>query len=113
MRLKTLLGRALKYCLTLAVIVYAADWCIFEIRQAGGTGMGRVTVEQYLKTQLKGSKQEYDYLGTADASCSRSLFPQYAASAWNPPCWWLGRHKTQWQTASIAPACNRFLTASR
>lgn len=59
--------------------------------------MGSMPVEQYLATPLKGNKAEYDYLGTADAPCSRSIFPQHAQSAWNPPCWWLQRHPAQWK----------------
>jgi hypothetical protein len=77
--------------------VYAADWIVFQIRLARGTGLGSVSVEQYLQTPLKGSKVEYDYLGTADAACSRTAFPQYAASAFDPPCWWLKRHNQRWQ----------------
>ena len=75
----------------------ALDWSAFETRRARGTAMGSVAVEQYLQTPLKGSKAEYDYLGTAYHSCSRTLLPQYAGSQWNVPCWWLEQHKTQWQ----------------
>lgn len=59
--------------------------------------MGSVQVEQFLKTPLKGNKMEYDYLGSASASCSQTLFPQYGAAAWNTPCWWLRWRRTQWQ----------------
>ena len=78
-------------------VLYILDWSAFEVRQMRGTAMGSVSVERYLQTSLKGNKAEYDYLGTADQACSRTLFPQYAASAWSVPCWWLQRHKTQWQ----------------
>ncbi len=91
------LRAAAKYVLVGAVVAYGADWGIFEVRLARGSGMGSVQVEQYLKTPLKNKKVEYDYTGTADENCSLSVFPQYAASAWNPPCWWLARHRTQWQ----------------
>jgi hypothetical protein len=91
------LGKAAKYFLIGLTILYALDWSVFETRRARGTAMGIVAVEQYLQTPLKGSKAEYDYLGTADHSCSRTLLPQYAGSQWNVPCWWLERHKTQWQ----------------
>lgn len=92
-----ILGEAAKYLLITFAILYALDWTIFEIRRVAGTGMGTVTVEQYLSTSLKGNKAEYDYLGTANQNCSRSLLPQYALSAWNTPCWWLEGHKTVWQ----------------
>jgi hypothetical protein len=42
---------------------------------------------------LKGQKEEYDYLGTADVPCSRSLFPQGG----NDPCWHLRRNPNQWE----------------
>jgi hypothetical protein len=92
-----ILGEAAKYLLITFAILYALDWTVFETRRARGTGMGTVTVEQYLSTALKGNKAEYDYLGTANLNCSHSLFPQYASSAWNTPCWWLEGHKTSWQ----------------
>jgi hypothetical protein len=96
MRLR-FLGRPAKYLLIGLVVLYAADWGGFELRQVRGAGLGSVPVEQYLKTELKGSKTEYDYLGSADENCSRTAFPQYAASAFNPPCWWLKRHNQRWQ----------------
>lgn len=92
-----ILGEAAKYLVITLAILYALDWAIFEIRRASGSGMGTVTVEQYLSTSLKGNKAEYDYLGTANQNCSHSLFPQYGLGAWNPPCWWLEGHKTVWQ----------------
>jgi len=89
--------RIVKYLLIGAAAVYAADFAVFAVRLASGSGMGTVPVDNFLKTSLKGSKEEYDYLGTASQSCSHSLFPQYAGSAWNSPCWWLARHRTKWQ----------------
>ena len=85
------------YLLLCLAVLYVVDFGVFEIRQASGQGLGSVSVEQYLKTQLKGNKAEYDYLGAADESCSLAIFPQYAGSAWNPPCWWLKRHSQRWQ----------------
>ena len=89
--------RMTAYVVVGLALFYFADWGIFEIRRARGAGMGSVPVEQYLKTQLKGNKAEYDYLGTTDQSCALTALPQYAASALNPPCWWLERHKQRWQ----------------
>jgi hypothetical protein len=88
--------RAALHVLLALAAAYAVDWSVFQIRRARGGGMGSVDVDRYLTTPLKGSKNEYDYLGTAAQACSRSLFPQYAASAWNAPCWWVMRHRTQW-----------------
>jgi hypothetical protein len=92
-----ILKQAAKYLLISLAVLYVADLSVFEIRQARGAGLGSISVEQYLKTQLKGNKAEYDYLGAEDEKCSMAIFPQYAASAWNPPCWWLKRHTQRWQ----------------
>jgi len=90
-------GRTAKYLLIMLAVLYATDWGVFEVRLRLGSGLETVSVESYLKTPLKGNKAEYDYLGTADQNCSRSAFPQYAATAWNPPCWWLKKHNQRWQ----------------
>lgn len=87
----------MRYLLISLAILYAIDWIIFEVRQARGTGMKSVLVEQYLATTLKGNKAEYDYEGTTPANCSRTLFPQHAASTWNLPCWWLEHHTKRWE----------------
>ena len=92
-----ILGAAAKYLVIAVAILYALDWTVFEARRLRGNGMGSVPVDQFLATTLKGNKAEYDYLGTTNQNCSRTLFPQYAASLWNPPCWWLERHKASWQ----------------
>jgi hypothetical protein len=49
-------------------------------------------VEQFLRTRLKGEKEEFDYMGTVQRPCVPSLFPHSSAA----PCWWLRSHKTQW-----------------
>jgi hypothetical protein len=72
------------------------DCGLFQVRMARASGLGSVPVEQYLSTPLKGNKAEYDYLGTTDVACAHSLFPQYARSLWNPPCWWLEKHRAHW-----------------
>lgn len=92
-----ILGGIAKYLLITLTLVYVLDWSIFEVRRMRGTAMGSVPVEQYLQTPLKGNKAEYDYLGTTDQSCARTLLPQYSSSQWNLPCWWLERHKAQWE----------------
>ena len=96
-----MVGRIARYILFGLAVAYAADWGVFQLRRARGTAMGSVPVEQYLNTPLKGHKEEFDYQGTSDENCSRSLFPQYADSTWNPPCWWLTRHRTHWQTVTV------------
>ncbi len=91
------LKQTAKYLLIGLAFLYAADWCVFEVRLMRGLGLASVQVEQYLTTSLKGGKAEYDYMGTAAVNCSRSVFPQYAESQWNPPCWWLKRHNQRWR----------------
>ena len=85
--------RALKYVLIAAVVLYFADWAVLAVRLARHTGTGSVTVSQYLATPLKGQKVEYDYLGNVDQPCVKSIFPHQQEQ----PCWWLERHKNQWQ----------------
>jgi len=92
-----ILGKGAKYLLIGLVALYVLDWSVFEVRRVRGTAMGSVAVEQYLQTSLKGDKAEYDYLGTANQTCSRTIFPQYETSQWDVPCWWLERHKARWQ----------------
>jgi hypothetical protein len=92
-----ILADAAKYLLFTLVILYVLDFAVFHVRQLRGSGMSAVAVDQFLSTPLKGNKAEYDYLGTSNQPCSRSLFPQYASSTWNPPCWWLQHHNATWQ----------------
>jgi hypothetical protein len=70
------------------VLTYAGDWAVFKLR---GSPSSTVTVNSYLTTPLKGNKLEYDYLGSVDQPCSRSLFPQAGQSA----CWQLRRDANQ------------------
>ncbi len=89
----TPLTRTLKYLLLGAVVLYFADWAALGLRMAHRSGLGKVTVSQYLATPLKGQKEEYDYLGSVDQPCVKSIFPHNG----DQPCWWLERHKSQWQ----------------
>lgn len=92
-----ILGLVAKYLVISLAVLYLVDWLVFEVRELRGTGLRTVSVEQYLATPLKGSKAQYDYMGAADEDCSRTLFPQYAKSTWNPPCWWLQKHHQRWE----------------
>ena len=73
-------GRRLKnvaiIALVLFVILYVGDWLVLRSRVARGTAFGSVEVHQFLATSLKGSKTEYDLVGTFQEACSRSIFPQ-------------------------------------
>jgi hypothetical protein len=86
--MKGMLGRAVIWVLGALAVVYVGDWAIWRVRVAKGGGMGTVSVGTMIETPLKGNKMEYDWGGTADVDCSRSLFPQAGSGA----CWWLRRH---------------------
>jgi hypothetical protein len=70
------------------VVAYGGDWAVFKLR---GSPTSKVTVNRYLTIPLKGNKQEFDYLGSIDAPCSVSFFPQAGLSA----CWQLRRNPNQ------------------
>jgi hypothetical protein len=71
-----------------AVGAFAGDWVVFNAR--GGV-TSKVTVSHFLSAPLKNNKEELDYLGSEEVTCSVSLFPQGGHS----PCWYLRRHKNQ------------------
>jgi hypothetical protein len=76
--------------LTLGIFpsLYVGDWAVWRARVARGDGMGMVSVGTMIVTPLKDNKEEYDWEGTKEVACSRSLFPQAGGGA----CWWLARH---------------------
>lgn len=68
---------------------YVVDWIVWEIQGLRGKGMGTAHVGELIVTPLKGNKEEYDWGGTVDVDCSRSLFPHAGEGA----CWWLNHRK--------------------
>lgn len=82
------LGRALAAVALALLAAYVADAGIYLLR---GQPTGTVTVNRFLAVPLKGSRTEYDYQGSGNASCSRSLFPQGGMTA----CWRLRRNPNQ------------------
>jgi hypothetical protein len=88
-----LLVRSVLVLAFLLANLYLWDWVLLRVRISRGSGYGSVQVDQFLATPLKGNKVEYDFMGTAQVMCSRSLFPQEGHQA----CWWLERHPTQWE----------------
>ncbi len=89
------------YSIISLLTLFAIDWSAFEVRRIRGGGMGTVAVDQFVAGALKGNKTEFDYIGTVNQNCSQTLFPQYTASQWNPPCWWLQRHRAHWERVRI------------
>ena len=80
-------GRILQVVLAIVVVLYVGDWVVQRV-----AGSSSVQVEQFLRTPLKGQKEEFDYMGTVAQPCARSLFPHSSES----PCWWVKSHKIQW-----------------
>ena len=70
------------------VVIYFGDYALFLLR---GSPLSKVTINQFQSVPLKGTKIEYDYLGTSDVPCSQSLFPH----AGQNPCWYLRRNPNQ------------------
>jgi hypothetical protein len=91
--MKRVLVRIVQFSLLFAVVLYGGDWAVLHMRMSRQTAFRTVQVDQFLATPLKGHKEEYDYMGEATQLCARSIFPH----ASNPPCWWLEKHKRQWE----------------
>lgn len=91
--MRKVLERGVQGLLLASVLLWGGDWALFRVRAARGTGFATVAVQQFLSTALKGNKQEYDYMGTVEENCARSVFPHGGA----PACWWLRRHTVQWE----------------
>lgn len=91
--MKRVLLLTLKSLVGFLLILYASDWVIWQVRMARRSGLGTVQVDQFLSTPLKGQKEEYDFMGTVEQPCAHAIFPHDS----NPPCWWLARHRTEWE----------------
>jgi hypothetical protein len=89
--MKRLWGRILQGLLVFLVVLYLGDWMVLRVR-TGAQGTSSVEVQQFLRTPLKGQKEEFDFMGTVTQPCVPSLFPHRAET----PCWWLRWHKIQW-----------------
>ena len=72
----------------IALLIYPADWIVWEAQRLFGGGLGSVEVSHVTVAELKANKEEYYPDGVEEVPCSRSLFPQGGNSA----CWWLRRH---------------------
>ena len=79
--------------LVAALAGYLGDAVALQIRLHHGTACRTIQVDQFLKTPLKGQKEEYDFTGEVPVTCVRSMFPQLGFR----PCWWVERHHSQWQ----------------
>ena len=91
--MKRVLLETLQLSIGFLIILYVGDWGILRARMARQTAFQTVQVQQFLATPLKGQKEEFDYLGVADETCVRSIFPHASYD----PCWWMKRHTTEWE----------------
>ncbi len=87
------LGLLAQVLAVVILLLWLGDWIVFRIHDGHGDAFETIQVQQYLDTPLKGSKEEYDYLGTEAVNCVRAIFPHSG----DEPCWWLRRHTTQWE----------------
>jgi hypothetical protein len=78
--------------LAFAAISFLADFAVFRLR---GSPQQKLKVSHFISVPLNGgpneSKQEIDYTGSEDTSCSITLYPQDGLA----PCWYLRRHLNQ------------------
>jgi hypothetical protein len=94
---KRRIADALIWLLAVALLLWLGDWTVWRIRVWRGGGYDTVQVNQILLIPLKNHKMEADAQSTADQPCARSIFPHGG----DDPCWWLRRHATVWQQASL------------
>jgi hypothetical protein len=79
-----------------AAILYVSDWLIYKLR---GSPTDTVTVSLFVSASLKNEKQEIDYIGQEQWTCTHSLFPfpPYQQNQ-SSPCWYLRKHTNQTTT---------------
>lgn len=82
------LRRILFFLAALFVVLYFGDWAVYRMR---GSPAQKVNVNQFVTVPLKGSKNEYDYLGDSRLRCAVALFPQDGLA----PCWQVRRTAKQ------------------
>jgi hypothetical protein len=79
--------------LALAIVAFAVvslfvDWAVFT---ASGSPRSKFTVNHFVSAPLKNDKEEIDYTGSEEVTCSLSMYPQDGFV----PCWYLRRHTNQ------------------
>jgi hypothetical protein len=91
------LADALLWLMAATLLLWFGDWAVWRVRVWQGGGYDTVEVNHILLTPLKNHRMKADEQSTAAQPCARSLFPHGG----NDPCWWLRRHATEWQSASL------------
>ena len=79
-----------------AAVLYAGDWLIYKLR---GSPTDTLTVSLLVSAPLKNEKQEIDFIGQEQWTCTRTLFPlpPYQQNQ-SSPCWYLRAHTNQTTT---------------
>jgi hypothetical protein len=83
--------------LAVAATLYVGDWLIFHLR---GAPTDKLTVSLFVSVPLNGplgsNKQEIDFIGQEQWSCTKTIFPQIPfAHDQSMPCWYLRQHTNQ------------------
>jgi hypothetical protein len=104
---KRRVGDALLWLLAAALLLWLGDWAVWRVRVWHGGGYDTVEVNQILLTPLKNHRMKADEQSTADQPCARALFPHGG----DDPCWWLRRHSTVWQSASLLIPHPRYISS--
>ncbi|HEY3989683.1 MAG TPA: hypothetical protein VGM02_10325 [Acidobacteriaceae bacterium] len=96
-RIAKAVGDAFLWLLAATLVLWLGDWGVWRIRVHHGGGYDTVQVTQLLLIPLKNHRITADAQSTIDQPCTRSIFPH----AGDDPCWWVRRHTTQMQSASL------------
>ncbi len=59
----------------LVLVLYCCDWAALRLRIAHGEGLGSFQVRHFVSTPLKGNREDYYLLDSADQQCVRSALP--------------------------------------
>jgi hypothetical protein len=100
---KRRVGDALLWLLAATLLLWLGDWAVWRIRVWRGGGYDVVQVTNILLTPLKNHRMKADEQSITGQTCARALFPHGG----NDPCWWLRRHATVWQEASLTRSTGR------
>ena len=92
LNLRRIVTRCLRWLLLSVVVVWGADWTVWQGRMLGGKGYGSISVDRIVVAPLKNHKEEYYPDGTVEIRCTRSLLPEGIPQAGAKPCWWVERH---------------------
>jgi hypothetical protein len=88
---KRWLKRILLGAVAVLCLAYAIDFAQARLRLAGGGSLGSVTVNRYSVIHEKNNRMEFNYVGSDQQTCLRSLFPHFGYT----PCWYARRHTEQ------------------